>query len=329
MAGRTTRLMMGTSAAAGDGGVHAAGGSMSRLKVHLFGKFCVLRDERPLTALEHAKAQELLAYLLLNRRRPCRREALADVLWGETAGIQARKYFRQTLWRLHAALGEPNGTLDQPRTLVLDQEWVALNPAAQVWLDVDLIQTAAEQSKGIAGRDLTPAAANALREAVRAYRGDLLEAWPQEWCLYERERLRTLYLQLLDKLMAYCEARKAYDEAVDCGAEILRYDRARERTHRGLMRLHYLAGDRSEAVRQYARCSAALREELDVRPSARTNELYRQILADQVVPEAAAPLAPAGELDASLEALRALLLGFDTHLRAALDQLERLAGSRV
>jgi hypothetical protein len=60
------------------------------------------------------------------------------------------------------------------------------------------------------------------------------------------------------------------------------YDRARERTHRRIMRLYYLLGDRSEALRQYERCAAALDEELGISPSKSTQSLYKQIQADQL-----------------------------------------------
>ena len=58
---------------------------------------------------------------------------------------------------------------------------------------------------------------------------------------------------------------------------ILRYDRARERTHRQLMRLLYMSGDRTGALRQYERCVSALREELGVQPDKLTLALYEEI----------------------------------------------------
>src|SRR5205814_8889189 len=66
------------------------------------------------------------------------------------------------------------------------------------------------------------------------------------------------------------------------GMRLLCYVRAREPTHRRLMRLYYLLGDRAEALRQYERCAAALEEELGVRPSKSTVALYKQIQADQL-----------------------------------------------
>jgi DNA-binding SARP family transcriptional activator len=121
-----------------------------------------------------------------------------------------------------------------------------------------------------------------IQQAVELYRGDLLEGWYMEWCLLERERLQSMYLQLLDKLASYYEASGEYESGLLCGARALRCDRAREHTHHMLMRLHYLAGDRTGALRQFDRCMAALREGLGVSPSERTLELYRQIQAEEL-----------------------------------------------
>jgi hypothetical protein len=91
-----------------------------------------------------------------------------------------------------------------------------------------------------------------------------------------------MYLSMLDKLLDYCEAQSEPEAGLMYGQQILRYDRARERTHRRMMRLHYLAGDRTSALRQYHSCVQALAEELDVGPAKSTVALYNQIRADQV-----------------------------------------------
>src|SRR5205807_585513 len=87
---------------------------MSWLAIQLFGRLHVRRGDDVQIALDGAKVQELLAYLLVHRRRSCRREALAEVLWPESSTAQARKYFRQTLWQLQVAIGEHNAASDSP-----------------------------------------------------------------------------------------------------------------------------------------------------------------------------------------------------------------------
>ncbi|HEX5705812.1 MAG TPA: bacterial transcriptional activator domain-containing protein, partial [Pyrinomonadaceae bacterium] len=153
---------------------------------------------------------------------------------------------------------------------------------AGFWLDVSVFERAFALAKGAAGREMDEARAAVLREAVEVYAGDLLEGWYQDWCLYERERLQNMYLAMLDKLIGYSEAHQQFELGLTYGAQILRYDRARERTHRQMMSLQYLSGDRTAALRQYERCAAALDEELGVRPDKRTVALYQQIRAGSV-----------------------------------------------
>jgi DNA-binding SARP family transcriptional activator len=64
------------------------------------------------------------------------------------------------------------------------------------------------------------------------------------------------------------------------GTEILRHDHAYEQTHRQMMRLYAMSGDRTQALHQYQRCVSALRTELDIEPSESTKELYEQIRSD-------------------------------------------------
>jgi DNA-binding SARP family transcriptional activator len=222
----------------------------------------------------------LFCYLLLHRDRPHARETLAGTLWGNSPTAQAKKYLRQALWQLQAALDLPPAAPE--RFLQVEVEWVQFHPVADLWLDVALFEQAYTRLHGVPGEQLDAGAAAAAQEAVALYQGDLLEGQYQDWCLYERERLQQMYLALLDKLIGHCVARQDYAAAQDYGGRVLRYDRAHERTHRHLMRLHYLAGDRAAALRQYERCRHALAEELGVAPAHSTTEIYEQIRADRL-----------------------------------------------
>ncbi len=276
---------------------------MPALRVCLFGRFSIWRDGRPLGGLESSKAQELLCYLLLHRDRPHTRESLATLLWCDTPTAQARKNLRQTLWQLQSAL-DPMGSHAGPSLLLVEPDWVHLNPEADLWLDVAAFEQRVLPLQGTRGSQMDASAALDLRDAVGLYEADLLEGWYQDWCIFERERLQSDFLSTLDKLMDYSEAQGEYESGLGYGQRILRCDRARERTHRQMMRLFYLAEDRSGALRQYARCVAALREELGVEPGRRTEALCQQIRADLLDPAPAlaprdsdeTPGAPSSEL---------------------------------
>ena len=89
-----------------------------------------------------------------------------------------------------------------------------------------------------------------------------------------------MHLTILDKLVEHCISCAECEKGIAFGAQILRYDQARECTHRQLMQLYTLSGDRTQAMRQYERCVAVLDKELGVEPAASTTELYRRICDD-------------------------------------------------
>jgi DNA-binding SARP family transcriptional activator len=250
------------------------------LRFRLFGKFTAHHDAGLLTGLEATKDQELLSYLLIHRDRPHSREALASLLWGDTSTEKSKKYLRQALWHLHAALNSDNENSSD--VLMVDHDWLSLNPCSNLWTDVADFERAFAAAEGIAGRQLDPEKAQGLKVAVTLYNDDLLPGYYQDWILFERERLQNMYLLMLDKLLVYLQFRGEYEKAQGYAATILRYDPARERTHRQLMHLYSLAGDRTSALRQFERCAQALKQELGVKPERKTVELYERIKSDQM-----------------------------------------------
>lgn len=250
------------------------------LTIGLFGVFDVRWNGEPVAGFEARKAQELLAFLLLQRHRTYSREFLAELLWGQRAPAQSKKYLRQTLWQIQSALAARGLDQEDKTPLSVDGEWVHLNARCGLWLDVAVFERAYQRAQGTPGSDLDSECADELRQAVQLYRGELLLGCYEDWCIFERERLQNMYLAMLDKLIDCCQEHGQYEVGLDYGDTILRYDRARERTHRRMMRLYYLAGDRTSALRQYGQLARALREELDVKPSQRSSELYEQIRSD-------------------------------------------------
>jgi DNA-binding SARP family transcriptional activator len=257
------------------------------LSIRLFGKFCVSRDGHPLPGLEAPRVQELFAYLLLHRDRPQLRENLATALWSDCGSDQARKYLRQTLWQLQSAVDQTD-----THVVIADPDTVGVNAHMPFELDVATFERSIARVRGVGGQDLVTNAAAELERATTLYIADLLDGWYQDWCLFERERLQNLFMQTLDKLMVYCQAQHDYETGVFFGSRLLSFDPAHERTHRRLMRLHYLAGDRTAALRQYQRCTAILAQELDVKPGHRTTELFEQIRADSLIEPASGAVSP-------------------------------------
>ncbi len=255
---------------------------MSKIRIQLLGQFCVRRDEQVVAGFDAHKLQELFCYLLLHRHHPVSREPLAGLLWPDIATVQSKKMLRQTLWRLQSVLGLRNEPIHD-RLLLVKPDRIQINVEADLWLDVATFEQTFELVRNIAGQELDTHKVQALQNAVQLYRGPLLEGCYENWCLYEREHLQNMYLAMLEKLMSYCEAHHDYDAGIRYGMRIMGCDRARERTYRRLMRLHYLNGDRTAALQQYEQCVTTLNDELGVKPSKSTIALYKQILTEQLV----------------------------------------------
>ncbi|KAA3657732.1 MAG: hypothetical protein DWQ04_27200 [Chloroflexi bacterium] len=250
------------------------------LHVFLLGKFRVQYGQRILTAFKKQKAQELFCFLLLYRNQPQTREFLANLLWEHASSQQSKSYLRKTLWQLQSAI-ESATLATEPPVLLVTSEWVQINPAADIWLDVALFEDAFLSSRGKLGRDLQEKEAGKLRGSVQLYQGELITGWFADWCIFERERFQRLYLILLDKLLDYSITHADFENGIMYGSRILKFDMAHERTHRQLMCLYYIFGDRTMAMRQYETCVAVLKKDLNVPPTEKTKRVLQKIMADQ------------------------------------------------
>jgi DNA-binding SARP family transcriptional activator len=274
---------------------------MSSIKVSLFGKFNIVSSEKRECMIRARKVQELFVYLLMFRNHPQPRESLSEVLWADQPATASRKNLRQTLWHLQSALKK---TKNSSRLEVfIDDGWIHIRLPNDFWLDTAQLEQVFNAVNHKRARELSEEDFKTMQNAVGLYKGDLLEGWYQDWCIFERERFQMMHLMLLDKLVQYCEIHQKYDAGLAYGWQILRYDQAYERAHRQIMRLYFMVGDRTQALHQYERCVGALRDELGVDPSERTKQLYEQIRLDTFRPPRFAPEKVSARVDEIAPAL--------------------------
>jgi DNA-binding SARP family transcriptional activator len=238
------------------------------LRARLLGPMDLRFGEQQLPSLESARAESLLAYLLLHRNAPQPRQRLAFLLWpGSTEG-QAQTNLRKVLHTLRRTLPGADRLIEiGPRTL----RWRADAP---LWLDVEQFERALAEGRP--------------EEAVEIYAGELLEGRYDEWLAEERERLAGLYLEALERLARQHERSQRWPEAIRCAERLVAHDPLREENHRLLMQLCHASGDRARAVRAYHVCATALERELGIEPSAETRATYESLVA--TAPSGAGPL---------------------------------------
>jgi DNA-binding SARP family transcriptional activator len=146
------------------------------VSLFLFGRFQASHDGRPIAGLDSRKAQELFCYRLLHRERPHHRDLLADPLWRDSLGTQSRKYLRQALWQLRNSFETLLPACDED-LLQLDHDWMELSANPRIWVDATVFEHAFWCAEETAGEQLEAPQADALRNAVGLYGGDLLEGW--------------------------------------------------------------------------------------------------------------------------------------------------------
>ena len=238
------------------------------LAVQMLGGFRLLYCGEPVVDWHIPRLQSLLTYLILHRGIPQSRAHLAATFWPESTETQARTNLRGLMLAMRRALPEAERCLCGDASALW---WCQHAPCA---VDVEEFERAAQASFMAA-----------LRRAVELYRGDLLPGCYDEWILPERDRLRQLYLDALQRLAAELEACGDQQSAIGCARQLMAADPLREEAFRLLMRLYSFVGDRARAIRTYEECTAVLQRELGVVPDPATRAVYDGLLA------APAPLA--------------------------------------
>ncbi|MEO8082087.1 MAG: AAA family ATPase [Caldimonas sp.] len=182
----------------------------------------------------------LLAWLAIEGPTP--RERLARLLWPESDNAAARNALRQRIFKLKKTASED---------VVVGRATLAL--AASVEHDLD-------------------GSAELLGDGDLRLSGELAG-----WLEQQRQQRRLSARQsLIDRILA-AEARSDPAAALPLAHELLALDLLSEDAHRRLIRLHYAAGNRSQARQAFARCEAMLRSELGVSPSAETVALMKLV----------------------------------------------------
>jgi DNA-binding SARP family transcriptional activator/tetratricopeptide (TPR) repeat protein len=265
-----------------------------QLRVMLLGGLSITLNDSSIEDFKSKKSPALLSYLIITGR-PHARERLGALLWGESAEGRARANLRTVLWDLRQHL---------PDFISADRQTVSFDAEAPHWVDVEAFSAAVERVVGpqregdSSETPLEGEQVEALESALSLYRGDFLAGFHissapdfESWVLRKREWARQLAIQGLHRLVVHYTGQRAYLSGIDAATRLLEIAPWQEETHRQLMRLLALNGQRGAALAQYESCCEMLNEELGVEPTMETRLLYNRIKSGKVleVPDDATP----------------------------------------
>jgi len=216
------------------------------------------------------KGLALLAFCAC-AKGPVSRDALAELLWPESAAGQGRTRLRRTLHRLGQALGS--------NPLAGDNDYICVNDDVELVTDALVFETQAEEALACAA---DAACTAALRAAVEAYTGDFMQGFVlpdcddfTDWQAERGRVLRQLHVELLERLVAACRRDRDTQAALAYMRRLLAIEPAEELFHRLMIELLIESGRHGAALGQYEVCKRMLRQELDVEPTEQTCALVQ------------------------------------------------------
>jgi DNA-binding SARP family transcriptional activator len=242
------------------------------LRIELLGGFRVAAGARPVPdeAWRRSKAAGLVKLLALAPAHRLHREQVMDALWPELGPAAAAANLRKAVHYARRAVDEsadPSAIVSAGELLCLRRE--------DAWVDVDAFRATAARARRSGDPD-------AYAAAVELYRDGLLpEDRYEEWTIAARDELQGELVALLEELAALLEARGELDGAIRVARRLTAADPLRESGYLVLVRLHALAGHRSEALREYERLRELLSVELGLEPSAEAQQLHEEVRARQ------------------------------------------------
>ena len=226
---------------------------------------------------DHAQEERALLYYLAAHDQPLTREQILAVFWPDSERVSAQQVLRTTLHGLRQALGA---------ALVTDDNTLSFAPDTDV--DVRTFELNLQRPTSNYQPPLSDLPAERLTSTLRLYRGDFLAGFAlsdsaefDDWLTAQQEHYRRLAIRGYIALAGLHEQHQDYPAALEALDRALAFDPLQEDVQRSALRVHYLAGDRTGAIRRYATLRKLLDEEMGVPPMAETRALYDEIIRDQ------------------------------------------------
>ena len=274
------------------------------LTLQLLGSTSILLDGKPIRKLSTRAAEALVIYVL-HQSRPVPREQLADMFFQASEPKQAAANLRAMLSQIKKEL---DPFIEITRYTVGRREDVSFS--------VDSIQFSDRLAKGADQLN-----AHELQTALANYHGDFLAGFYlrdapeyEQWVLIERERLRLLAIEGLQRLIGLQVAAGAFRDALFSAEKLLAIEPLLESVHRVKMEMLARTGQRALALRHFTLAEEIFAEQLDVALSDSTVALRERIHALR------------DPLPHNLPAMRGEFIGREAEIDDVIERLARPTG---
>jgi len=246
------------------------------VKIYTLGRFELVLDNNPISigAKGQQKPLDLLKAIICFGGRNVSEEQLVDALWPDASGDHAHQNFTITLHRLRKLLGVEGA-------IQLNSGHVTMNPNlcwVDCWTTEELLKDLNSQLKKDPPEEVIRSAMTEVDRVWDLYKGHFLEQDNQiSWKISMQERIRSKYLQAMEKVGQCWENLEMWSEVVDIYKNVLEVDDLAENIYRKLMMCYQKMGRKAEALAVCHRCIDTLSGTLGVEISPETQNLCDEI----------------------------------------------------
>jgi len=233
--------------------------------IEVLGQFKLTVDGNVVSgeSAKQKKVLELLKLLIALGGKQVAAERLADMLWPDADGDNARNALKTTVHRLRKLLGVPEA-------LELKDKCLSLC-AQHCWVDAFVFTRLARTSHSSGDR------LSNLKQALGLYKGPLMAAEEAPWIIPARTQLQKTAHEAVMELGVRYEARHKWGKAIRMYRKELDMDPVDEQVWRHLMQCYQQSGRNEDALMSYQQCCDELKVHLARKPSAKTKLLAESI----------------------------------------------------
>lgn len=260
---------------------------MNKLELKLLGRHEVCINSIHIS-LPSRKARALLFYLAVEPPHAHTRTRLAALLWPEDPPGKASHNLRQALSALRKAL-DNHGSADY--FLEATRDSISLHTDSRVQIDIQAFMNCTLSSTGNT-RSISRPDIRRLKKAAALYTGSFLEGFNlndsdsfEEWAMLQRESLRRQAIQVFQTLIRYYRNRQDVARIMETGEKLFELAPWDEEVLRLLMSMYAHLGQKHTALSLYDAGVKYLQESLDLKPSAKTTELFDRLRRGELVDE--------------------------------------------
>lgn len=241
------------------------------VKIRGFGHCELLIHDVPVKFSRKAqkKPMQLLRALVAMGGSDVPETRIIEALWPDAEADAAQTAFATTLHRVRKLLGNE---------IILHSEGRLSLDRRRVWTDVWAFQHLLDQFDARDPVQDLQHCREILERALSLYRGHFLaEEMDSTWALPLREKLRTRFLLQLEEFGKILEQKEDWEQAIRWYRKGLEVDMLAEQFYQRLIHCYRSVDRKADAVEIYRQCYRVLVASLNVEPSKKTQQLYREI----------------------------------------------------